>query len=182
MNNAGQSKLSTFFTTGLKKKTESKNPTEVQVMKAELRWVWNSASTSKNFNSEDKAAYLLRAMFPDSQIAQSFTCGRNKQAYLLNFAIAPFCEKDILDGMSDCFFSVAFDEADGKMMVVVRYGEKGTGQIRTDMLDFVSIGSDFSADVCSTLIHDTVINRGLLLRNWIGDFSDKCNTMRGKTF
>lgn len=126
-------------------------------MKAELRWAWHTAAASKSFNCENKTSDLLSSMFVDSQIAKSFSCGRQKLTYLVNFAIAPFAQESILDDMKD----VAFDESDGKMMIVVRYNN-GEGSIHTEMLDFVTIGSDFSAEVCADLIHSNIVNKGLL--------------------
>lgn len=150
---------------------------QVQTMKAEIRWVWHTAVTSKTFNAEDKTALLFQAMFP-CPITEAFRCGRAKQVYLLNFAIAPHCRQTILEEMKGQFFSVAFDEADARMMIVVRY-YSADGSIRTEMLDFVPMNGEFTAESCCNIIYSTVVENGLLVRNWIGDFSDKCNTMRG---
>lgn len=147
-------------------------------MKAELRWLLHSAELSKSFASEDKAANLFRAMFPDSNIAKHFSCGRTKQVYLLNFALAPYFRQKIVDALNNSFYSVSFDEADGLMMIMVRYLSED-GDIRTEMLDLVPLNGDFSAANCATIILGAVDKAGLSRKNWISDMSDKCNTMRG---
>lgn len=67
--------------------------TQAKTMEAELRWVWHTAETSKSFHCEDEASVLFRLMFPDSQIVSLFSCAKDKQSYLLNFAIAPYCRE-----------------------------------------------------------------------------------------
>ena len=175
----GTPNVQTFFTQ--KPKDEPTHSIQqINVMKAEILWVWHSASTSKPFHCEDKSAQLLSAMFPDSKIAANISCGKDKQGYILNFAISPYCRQTIIEEMQNCFFSVAFDEADGRLMIVVRYAGGLHGKIRTEMLDFVPMEGQFTAEVTSNVIYSTITESGLLARNWIGDFSDKCNTMRGK--
>jgi hypothetical protein len=161
------------------------SPTPKPVMKqspmeAELRWVWHSALKSKSFASEDDSADLFRVMFPDSTIAKDFTCGRTKQSYLLNFAIAPYCKEQIFTDIGDNFYSMSFDETDGMMMVVVRYVSDGV--LRTEMLDLVSLQGDFTAANCKSVIVSVIDDYGLPRSHCISGFSDSCNTMRGKCF
>jgi hypothetical protein len=169
--------LTTFFKSVPSQEVsrDTKNVTE-----AEIRWVWHSAETSKSFNCEDKAADLFRAMFPDSAIAQKFSCGRTKQQYLLTYAIVPYVVECIARDISDGYFSIGFDESDGMMMIMVRYLKDGL--TRTEMLDLVDLKGLYDADHCAAAITTAITNAKLPFKHCIGDFSDKCNTMRGTLF
>lgn len=146
-------------------------------MAAEIRWAWHTASTSKSFNCEDDCGDLLRNMFTDSDIAKTFTCARTKQSYLVNFAIGPYCQKKIVDSIHNHPYSIAYDEADGFMMVMVRHVSDGI--LQNDMLDLVFLDGSFNAESCTKSIVSAIDNAGLSRRACISDSSDSCNTMRG---
>ena len=118
-------------------------------------------------------------MFHDSEIVKNFSCGRVKQMYLINYAIAPYCLEAIVEDIADLFFSIAFDETDGKMMVVVRYVK--SGKVFTEMLDLVPL-SDLKSEACASAILKAMDTNCLRRSKCISDFSDGCNTMRGKNF
>lgn len=148
-------------------------------MEAELRWAFHTAQTGKSFMCEDKVGDLFRVMFPDSTIAKKFSCGRTKQTYLINFAISPSCQKKIVESVSNRPYSIAFDETDGNMMVVVRYINPVKQEIVTEMLDFVPLEGNFSSENCTKAILSAIDNAQLRRINCISDFSDSCNAMRG---
>lgn len=116
-------------------------------------------------------------MFDDSDKAKQFTCGRLKQSYLINFAIAPYCLLTIVADIGDGFYSIGFDETDGKMMIVIRYVVEG--QVFSEMLNLAPL-SDLNSEACASAILTTIDDCGLRRRKCISDFSDGCNTMRGK--
>ena len=147
-------------------------------MAAELRWAWHTAFKSKSFNAEDDANTLLKNMFPDSQIASKFSCARTKMTYLINFAIAPYCEEKVATSLKDNPYSIAYDEADGYMMVLVRH--IADGALLNDMLDLVPLNGNFTSENCTKAILSAIDNAHLPRRNCISDCSDSCNTMRGK--
>lgn len=55
-------------------------------------------------------------MFPDSEVAATFSCGSNKTAYITKFGLAPFITKELTDhvNMSNGFV-IMFDESLNKM-------------------------------------------------------------------
>lgn len=168
------SNLAHFVTT----RTKPECSNMMRTTEAEIRWVWNVAEFSKTLHSEDKSPELFRAMFPDSKIAEGFKCGRNKTAYLLKFALGPFVKGAISDDVGNNYFSVSFDESDGNMAVVIRYFKEGS--VVVELLDVVDLEGCFDADNCVKAVISAVDDAGLQYKNWIGDASDKCNTMRGK--
>lgn len=39
-------------------------------------------------------------MFPESDIAKSFTCGKDKTGYIIRFGLASFFKKQLVDGIN----------------------------------------------------------------------------------
>lgn len=117
-------------------------------------------------------------MFSDSDIAKIFSCARTKHTYLINFAIAPYCQKKVVESIGKNAYSIAYDEADGFMMIMVRYISEGV--VRNDVLDLVQLNGKFTSENCTKSILSAVDNAGLPRRLCVSDFSDSCNTMRGE--
>lgn len=97
----------------------------------------HTVQASKSFNCEDNVGELFQAMFLDSKIAQGFSCAHGKQTYLLQYAIHSHLTKCLEDRLNDKFFSLSFDEADGRLAVVIRYFDHG--EIFVDLLDLIKL-------------------------------------------
>lgn len=54
---------------------------------------------------------VFAAMFPDSHLAKSFTCGENKTAYVAKYGIASFIKKELSCSVSEKPYVVMFDES-----------------------------------------------------------------------
>lgn len=120
-------------------------------------------------------------MFPDSAVAQKYTNSRTKQIYILNFAIAPYITNKISEtirGNDFPYYSIAFDEADGSMMLMARHIQKG--RVVNDMIGLPYLDGDYSSKNCTDAIVSTIDSANLPRRSCISDFSDSCNAMRGK--
>lgn len=50
-------------------------------------------------------------MFPDSELAATFSCGKDKTSYLVKFGIAPFFKQHLISDVSKDSFVVLFDES-----------------------------------------------------------------------
>ncbi|KAL1252682.1 hypothetical protein QQF64_017375 [Cirrhinus molitorella] len=50
-------------------------------------------------------------MFPDSELAATFSCGKDKTSYLVKFGIAPFIKQQLISEVSKDSFVVMFDES-----------------------------------------------------------------------
>lgn len=59
-------------------------------LKAEICWAIKVVTSHYSYKSCEDVGDLFRAMFPDSAIANQFSCGENKAAYLTVFGIAPY--------------------------------------------------------------------------------------------
>lgn len=160
---------------------ETTSSPSISSTSAEIHWVWHTAFKSKSFNCENESAELFQAMFPDSAISKKFTGSRTKQSYLLNFAIGPYVRDQIAKSICQNpqpHYSVAFDEADGLMMIVIRYVHEGT--VFSDMIDLPSLDGDYSSKNCLESIVSAIDNAKLPRRLCVSDFSDSCNAMRGR--
>lgn len=67
------------------------SPPETQ--KAEVLWVLHTVVRHNSFKSNEDISGVFAAMFPDSQLAKSFTCGENKTTYIAKYGIASFIKK-----------------------------------------------------------------------------------------
>ena len=57
---------------------------------AEIGWVLNLVTSKYSMNSSSNSVDLFSVMFPDSDIAKRFQCGRTKAGYVAHFGLTPF--------------------------------------------------------------------------------------------
>ena len=82
--------------------------------KAEVLWVLHTVTRHNSFKSNDDIRGVFAAMFPDSQLAKSFTCGEKKTAYVAKYGIASFIKKELSCSVSEKPYVVMFDESMNK--------------------------------------------------------------------
>ena len=85
------------------------------IQKAEVLWVLHTVTRHNSFKSNEDIRGVFAAMFPDSQLAKSFTCGENKTAYVAKYGIASFIKKKLSCSVSEKPYIVMFDESMNKM-------------------------------------------------------------------
>lgn len=69
-------------------------------LKAEVLWCLNTAIQHYSYASNEGVSDLFQAMFPDSEIVKSFTCGKDKTSYILKFGLAPLPQLTMQDHLS----------------------------------------------------------------------------------
>ena len=80
--------------------------------KAEILWALHSTVTHSSFHSNQVVGTIFQEMFPDSEIAKQFTCGRTKLAYLVTFGLAPYFKDELHDALQkSSHIVVLFDES-----------------------------------------------------------------------
>ena len=62
---------------------------KADVLNAEVLWALKILTSHYSQRSCEDTDKLFKNMFPDSQIAQNFQCGRTKCSYLICFGLAP---------------------------------------------------------------------------------------------
>ena len=104
------------------------------------------------YNSSQDIGDVFRAMFPDSKIAQQWSCGAIKLSYLITFGIAPYFKELLLAELTEvpCFV-LSFDESfnpelqQEQMDFVVRYFAQG--MVKTRYLTSAFLGHTRAEDL-----------------------------------
>ena len=68
-----------------------------QTLNAEIIWSLEVLKCKYSYRSSESKSKLFCSMFPDSKIAQNFTCGKTKCSYILCHGIAPFVKEKLLN-------------------------------------------------------------------------------------
>lgn len=62
---------------------------KTEMLKAKALWVLKCVTQHWSYKSCENISTLFRERFPDSAVAEQFTCGEKKTAYLCCFGLAP---------------------------------------------------------------------------------------------
>ena len=114
--------------------------------KAEILWALKSMMSHFSYNSSQDIGDVFRAMFPDSKIAQQWSCGA------ITFGIAPYFKELLLAEMTEApCFVLSFDEffnpelQQEQMDFVVRYFAQG--MVKTRYLTSAFLGHTRAEDL-----------------------------------
>ena len=81
-------------------------------LRAEVLWCLETVAKHQSLNSNEGIGEIFQAMFPDSEIAKTFTCGKDKTGYVIRFGLAPFFKKELVDRINKAGpFVIMFDES-----------------------------------------------------------------------
>ena len=81
-------------------------------LRAEVVWTLKSVSCHYSYTSSNGLPDLFRRMFPDSKIAEQFSCSERKVSYLCCFGIAPFVNNLLKSKVrKEVRFVLLFDES-----------------------------------------------------------------------
>ncbi|XDV26071.1 hypothetical protein PO909_029869 [Leuciscus waleckii] len=81
-------------------------------LRAEVLWCLHTAEKRHSLNSNENLAEVFKAMFPDSDIAKSFTCGKDKTGYIIRFGLAPHFKQELINTINKAGqFVLMFDES-----------------------------------------------------------------------
>lgn len=82
-----------------------------ETLKLEVLWILNTVVKHLSFNANEGIGNLFRLMFPDSQIASTFSSGKDKTAYIARFGLAPFIRSELIANVNKSNFVLMFDES-----------------------------------------------------------------------
>ena len=74
-----------------------------------MLWVLNTVSHHHSYNSNVNINSLFAEMFPDSELAKTFTCGKDKTAYFVRFGLAPYIKKELISKLNEDAFVIMFE-------------------------------------------------------------------------
>ena len=81
-----------------------------QVLNAEALQALDPASSKHSFASTNGNNDKLRRIFPDSQIAKRFHQAETKTKYMIQFEVAPYVRKQVIEDFPGQPFTFKFDE------------------------------------------------------------------------
>ena len=106
-------------------------------VQAEVFWCLNTAMQHNSYISNEGISELFVAMFPDWQITESFTCGKDKTSYIIEFGLALYFKNKSTSAVNNAgWFVLMFDEnfnqstKSKQLDVHVRFWEAGCVQSR----------------------------------------------------
>lgn len=79
-------------------------------LKAEVLWVLNTVTKHQSYRGNEDISELFQTMFPDSDIAKTFTCGKDKTSYIARFGLAEFIKQDLVSKVTGPYV-IMFDES-----------------------------------------------------------------------
>lgn len=169
---AGTKSVSSFFRRDISSST----------INAESLWAMFTAKHNLAFLSSDHANKLFREMFPDSEIAKKFACGRTKATAIVKEALSPFYHKKAVNNLSNNAFSLLMDESNDKVdkscIILVRVLDSAVGDVKTRFLDMpvVNVGN---APNLFRALKDSLEKHGLDFSKAVAFMSDTTNVMKG---
>lgn len=82
------------------------------ILKTEILWAFNVVNNGYSFSSVASTGAVFRSMFPDSDLAQAFQCGKTKCSYIVNHGIAPHLKRTLQNKLkNEDSFVVLLDES-----------------------------------------------------------------------
>jgi hypothetical protein len=142
-------KINSFF-------PRAKDPLPHQVMNAETLFANFVAEHNLPFTVGDHFTKLVKVMFPDSQIAQKFACGRMKTTMVIKKALAPKVTAPVIKMCQTQPFSILIDESndlgtDKNLVILVRLMDGTIGRAVTRFLDMPVCNIGTGASIFETL-------------------------------
>ncbi|KAI8117613.1 hypothetical protein CVS40_10527 [Lucilia cuprina] len=149
---------------------------------AEAAFVYHTITHSHSYQSADCSNKLFKQMFPDSNVASTFTCGKTKLSKIATNILAKYSIETVLKDLNDDHpFSISTDASNkGNIKtfpIVLRYFSKHTG-VNTKLLNFYESNSEMSKDIAESL-KSKLEGRNLNLTNVTSFCADNANVNFG---
>ena len=132
------------------------------LFKSEIFWALCSTDAHLSNRQSEKLSPTFKLMFPDSQVAQNFSVGKDKMGYLSTHGLYPFFKEQVEESLHKSqFFSVGYDESLNKvaqktqMDINIRHLDSSTGLVSTKYHTSEFLGSCKAVDLLEHL------NKGL---------------------
>ena len=114
----------------------------LSVSKAEILWAMKVILNHYSLRSCLGISSLFQTMFNDSEVAKRFFLSKTKCGYLVNFGLAPYYERLLLDEILKApYYTVLFDETLNKIVqeeqmdIYIRYWSEESIMVKTKYLD-----------------------------------------------
>ena len=152
-----------------------------KVIEAETRWATFTAKHNIAFLASDHATKLFHKMFPDSEIARKFSCGRTKTTSIVKEALAPHYLHKTISNMSNPF-SVMMDESNDKTdkscIILARVFDPELRDVRTRFVDMPVVNIGPAHNLFETL-KSSLTQKSMDFSKAVTFMSDTTNVMKG---
>uniref|UniRef100_L7M0A4 HAT C-terminal dimerisation domain-containing protein n=1 Tax=Rhipicephalus pulchellus TaxID=72859 RepID=L7M0A4_RHIPC len=118
------------------------------VARAEALFALSLVVKGVPFSYAETAFKTFPAMFPDSRIAEKFTCGRTKATYLISDGLGPCFRQKVLEevGWPDVYYTIQIDETPKpeqhvqQLDILLRYFSKSQQKVVIEHLESFNLG------------------------------------------
>ena len=156
---------------------------EEQAVAAEVYFAKFVAEHNIPFLVADHFSRLTKVMFPDSKIAEAYSCARTKTTAIITHALAPAMREVVDNECSSTPFTILCDGGNDRMdrkyfAILVRYWDDVVDQAVTRFLGMPTCNIA-TAEKLFEALDTTMENRGLPWNNVVGFASDSASVMVG---
>ena len=146
--------------------------TNSEIITVEINWAFNCIYNNFSLSSCDDMKSLFTNMFPDSNVANSFSMLKDKLSYVINFGIAPYITDMLIENIKQStIFSIGFDESFNEtlqkcqMYFVVRYWDNVKSEVSVRYLNSKFLGHATALDITHEFNEDIKeLNKAQLLQ------------------
>ena len=150
-------------------------------MKSEALWAMFVAKHNLPFLTSDHANKLFPKMFPDSELAKQFSCGRTKTTAIVKEGLAPQFLNKVTRELTNPF-SILMDESNDKTdkscIILVRMFDSSVGESHTRFLDMPVVNVGTAVNLF-TALKSSLESKGLDFSKAVAFMSDTTNVMKG---
>ena len=129
------------------------------VLNAEVLWAIKTVMLHYSMNSSSNTGELFKMMFPDSQIAQKFSCGKTKCSYLITHGLASYFHDRMLASLKDgdVKYVISFDESlnrtqqQEQMDMIIHFWDNEKNKVCSRYFDSNFLGHTSAQDLLKSL-------------------------------
>lgn len=153
------------------------------VTDAELLWANFICENNLPISLSDNFTKLVPTMFPDSDVASNFRCGRTKTSAIIQQAIASCEEEKIINSMRTSLFTLLIDESTDitihrQMIILVRFFT--SQQVETQLYKVVAIEGKASGENLFNIVNSSFEEDNISWENCLSMSSDGAKAMVGE--
>ena len=161
-----------------------KSKVSAGAMKSEALWAMFVAKHNLPFLASDHANNLFPKMFPDSELAKQFSCGRTKTTAIVKEGLAPHFLNKVTRELTNPF-SILMDESNDKTdkscIILVRMFDSSVGESHTRFLDMPIVNVGTAVNLF-TALKSSLESKGLDFSKAVAFMSDTTNVWCAKTY
>ena len=163
--------------------SRSKNSLEDDITSAELHFTTFISEHNLAFLAADHFTKLCKWMFPDSKVAEGFSCGRTKTTVIVKFVLAPTFNADVIKECQTSPFTLLCDGGNDQFgkkyfAIMVRIWDNAKRQAVTRFLAML-VCNDSTAEALFNAVSVELESRDIPWENLIGYASDTASVMVG---